>query len=239
MDSYLLITNTTCLSEANANVSVIKSFNELGYYDLYVISRILYFTTMTELTLVKRLFSNYYLGRYCKYEAHCDKEEAEGALMMQMAKFAFFSWLPDLPENDFGTSLANHVISYVGFKGKEGFDTFVKATLGVDWGDNWLHHFALEDNVFESPHPNEDDVVERPHPNDLMRIFIPNYAGKKTWTYNNTIPRNFTRMAKLLLYSGFTKSYAREKKISVSDVVKLELNNYPYLLRDDFIVRNH
>ena len=178
---------------------------------------------MNELRLVTRLFSDYYLSKWCKYEAHCDKEEIKGALKLQLAKFAFFSWLPDLPEDNFGTTLANYVTSYAGDRGKEGFNTFVKTTLG----DDWLQQFAVK-----------DDIINWPHPFHLMRLFVPNHYGKPQTSNHNSMPRNVTKMAKLLLYSGFVEAYAKQKDISVSDIVKKELVNYPYMLKDNFTVRD-
>ena len=176
---------------------------------------------MTELTLKKRLFTNYYLSKWCKYEAHCDRNEVEHNLMLWLAKFAFFSWLPDLPEDDFGTTLADYMNAFAGDRGKEGFNTFVTTTLG----DDWLRQFSIK-----------DDDIYRPHPFHLMRLFVSNYANTHRWAYHNSMPRNVSKMAKLLMYPSFAASYAKQKDISVIDTVKQELNKYPYKTKDNFSV---
>ena len=226
LNGYLLFTNTTCLQEANANITVIQSFNGLGHYDLYVISRILYYGyTMSEVTLAKRLFSNYYLSKWCKYEAYCNKTEVEGALMLWMAKFAFISWLPNMPEDNFGTILADYPEVYMGEKGKEGYDTLFRAVLG----DDWLKLFFPWDEASQWPHPfdvMQHFLVRR----DQLYLPLTNYDNK-------TLQRNVTNLAKLLIYPSYAEALAKLENASVIDIVKRDLENYPYVLKDNLTVR--
>ena len=175
---------------------------------------------MSGLTMMKRFFGTFYLKSWCKNEAQCDIKQIKMRLMLWLAKFAFFSWLPDLPEEDFGTTLAGYVQDYLGEEGKEGFDTFVKVTLG----DSWLMHFHLNDYQMTLPHPS-----------NLMQIFVP-YSLFNPLVDLNSMPRNVPRLAKLLLYKGFVESVAKRDGISVRDVVKKELANYPYTVKDNFTV---
>ena len=169
---------------------------------------------------MKRFFGKFYLKSWCENEAHCDMKEIKMHLMLWLAKFAFFSWLPDLPEKDFGRTLAGYVQDYVGEEGKEGFDTFVKVTLG----DSWLKHFHLNDYQ-----------IKLPHPSNIMQIFVP-YSLFNPLVDLNSMPRNVPRLAKLLLYKGFVESVAKRDGISVRDMVKKELRTYPYTVKDNFTV---
>ena len=177
---------------------------------------------MSPFTLAIRLFSDHYLSRWCKYEAHCDKPEVEKTLMLWMAKFAFISWLPDLPEDDFGTLLANYAENYVGDQGKEGYITLFRAVLG----DDWLKHFF-----------RWDDVASWPHPFYVMQHFVKKPRKHLPLDNNNTMPRNVTNMAKLLIYPSFVQALAKLENTSVIDIVKRELVNYPYVLKDNLTVR--
>ena len=53
--------------------------------------------------------------------------------MLWIAKFAFFSWLPNLPEHKFGTIMSSYVDDYVGERAVEGLGTFIASALGEDW----------------------------------------------------------------------------------------------------------
>ena len=178
---------------------------------------------MTEVTLNKRLFSSHYLSKWCKYEAHCDKTEVEKTLMLWLAKFAFLSWLPNLPEEDFGTILANYPEDYEGDRGKEGYNNLFRTVLG----DDWLKHFFKRDGS------------NWPHPFLVMQHFV-----KKTIfrlplvNNNNTMPRNVTNMAKLLIYPSVVQAFAKLENTSVIDIIKRELDNYPYMLKDNLTVRD-
>ena len=178
---------------------------------------------MTEVTLNMRLFSNYYLSKWCKYEAHCDKTEVEKTLMLWLAKFAFISWLPALPEDDFGTILANYAEDYEGDLGKEGYNTLFKAVLG----DDWLTHFPRWDITYDN----------WPHPFFVMQHFVKETVFTLPLVNNYTMPRNITNMAKLLIFPSFVRASAKLRDTSVMDVVKMELDNYPYKLKENFTVR--
>ena len=181
---------------------------------------------MNEFRLVTRLFSDHYLSKWCKYEAHCDKKEVERTLMLWLAKFAFLSWLPNLPEEDFGTILANYPEDYVGDQGNEGYNTIFRAVLG----DDWMKHFSKE---------YEYELSAWPHPFYVMQHFV-----KNTIFYlplvnnNNTMPRNVTNMAKLLIYPSVVQAFAKLENTSVIDIVKRELDIYPYMLKDNLTVRD-
>ena len=182
---------------------------------------------MSEVTLVKRLFSNYYLSKWCEYEAYCSKTEAEIFLMIWMAKFAFISWLPNLPEDNFGTILANYLANYEGLKGKEGYYTLFGAALG----DDWLNHFFLW-----------NEVSKWPHPFNVMQHFVitPSVPASSLSLINNlnkTLPRNVTNMARLLIYPSYVQALAKLEDTSVLDIVKRDLENHPYVLKDNFTVR--
>ena len=180
---------------------------------------------MSEVTLVKRLFSNYYLSKWCKYEAYCNKTEVEGALMLWMAKFAFISWLPNMPDNNFGTILADYPEIYEGEKGKEGYDTLFRAVLG----DDWLNHFLLR-----------DDATQWPHPFDVMQHFIvrrdESYLPLTNYD-NKTLLRNVTNLAKFLIYPSYVQAIAKLENTSIIEIVKRDLENYPYALKDNLTVR--
>ena len=175
------------------------------------------------MTMRTRFFSTKYLGSWCENEAQCDSNEIKIKLMLWLAKFAFFSWLPDLPEHDFGTTLASFVQDFIGEKGKDGFNTFV----GAAFGDNWLKHFKMKDGQ-----------MKRPHPSNIMQLFVPSPAFSPPSVDLNSLPRNFTKLSKLLLYQGFVKAKSKmEGMSSGSGFVEEKLNLYPYTLKENSNVR--
>ena len=168
-----------------------------------------------------RFFSDKYLDSWCKNEAQCNSKNIKINLMLWLAKFAFFSWLPDLPEHDFGTTLASFVENFIGKKGIEGFNTL----LGVVFGDAWLQHFEMNDSQMRCPHPS-----------NIMQLFVPSPSYPPPSVDLNSMPRNFTKLAKLLLYQAYVK--ARSKKGTMSSDHGLELNFYPYTMRENLNVRS-
>ena len=49
--------------------------------------------------------------------------------------------------------------------------------------------------------------------------------------------RNITNMAKLFVYPSYVHSYAKLMDASVIDIVKRELANFPYQLKENLTVR--
>ena len=84
-------------------------------------------------------------------------------------------------------------------------------------------------------HHQKQVLKEWPHPLNIMRFFVPH-----TWVHTNTprfVPRNISALSKLLMYPTFVKWKSHAYGISTSDVLKRELNLYPYTQRNDFVVR--
>ena len=174
---------------------------------------------MSATTMRTRFFSTMYLDSWCKNEAHCDSKDIKINLMLWLAKFAFFSWLPDLPEHDFGTTLASFVEDYLGDKGKEGFDTFA----GAAFGDSWFKHVKMKDYQ-----------MRRPHPSNIMQLFVPSPAVSPPSIDLSSMPRNFTRFAKLFMYQGFITSQSKMDGVpSGNGLAEEDLKIYPYPVRNN------
>ena len=78
--------------------------------------------------------------------------------------------------------------------------------------------------------------IKQPHPLNVMQLFVP-HPLFLPWLNLNSMPRNATLMAKLFLYSGYVEAISKQGGISAEDIVKQELERFPYKLKDMFIVR--
>ena len=76
-----------------------------------------------------------------------------------------------------------------------------------------------------------------PHPFFVMQHFVKETIFTLPLVNNITMPRNITNMAKLLIFPSFVRASAKLRDTSVMDVVKMELDNYPYKLKENFTVR--
>ena len=125
-----------------------------------------------------------------------------------------------MPEDHFGTILANYPMEYEEDKGKEGYDTLFKAVLG----DDWLNHFIPR-----------NDTSKWPHPFNVMQHFVRIHTADLSFTNydNKTLIRNVTNLAKLLIYPSYVQALAKLEDASVMDIVKRDLDNYPYVLKDN------
>ena len=193
-----------------------------------MISRVLYYTKISVQTLAMRLFSTRYLDKWCKEEADCDTREIIEGLMMWISKLAVFSWLPNLPEHDFGTIMANIVSDYKNSHGKLGFDSFFEPIFGT----LGFKHFKLEAWA-KRPHPM--NVV--PHPLNVVQLLVPNPVNQEFRFNTSIIPRNISGLAKFLLFPSYVETRAKINGISGNDVIKNELDLFPYTSRANFIVR--
>ena len=200
---------------------------------------------MSAWTLQIRFFSDYYLSRWCRNEGNCDPEEVKKHLMLWIARFAFFSWLPDLPEQKFGTIMSSSVDDYVGKRATEGSSTFIKSAFGEDW----VEYFQNSNQVarkkrgslsFSDEKPgvmrSQNQNIQQPHPLNLMQLFVPNPLPSP-FINLTSMPRNVSKMVKFFLFSGYAEAISKQKNISVADIVRQELERFPYELKDTFIVR--
>ena len=183
------------------------------------------------MTLQRRFFSQYYLSRWCRNEGNCDPEQVKNHLQMWIAGFAFFSWLPDLPEQQFGTTLSSFVHDFVGDQALNGINTFVTSAFGPEW----IKHFQIIQSIRDTMEFDN----KQPHPSNLVQMFIPYPTITQPWVNLTSMPRNITLMTKFLLYSGYMESVSKHYSTSKDDVVKTELGRFPYRLRETYKVRIH
>ena len=198
---------------------------------------------MSEGTLMIRFFSDYYLDKWCKYEIECNPDTIKKHLMLWIAKFAFFSWLPELPDPKFGRTMSSFPYEFVGERAKEGFSTFITSALG----ENWLEYFQndYKDSrkrrslVYQDVSDARDQhQITQPHPLALMELFVPKPLPLPPVNLT-TMPRNSTLLTKLLLYSGYVEAISKQDNTSADDVVKQELKRFPYKVKGMFIVRGY
>jgi hypothetical protein len=85
-----------------------------------------------------------------------------------LLKFAFFSWLPNLPETDFGKTISSYATSY---DNATGFDKMITTVFGTD--KTFTFHV---ESVKES----------WPHPAELLQFLIPRGYFRLNAYYNMT-----------------------------------------------------
>jgi hypothetical protein len=139
------------------------------------------------------------MKRWCKRINICTQEKISIMIRNWILKFIFFSWLPNLPEKNFGTMVASIVTSY---DNKDGFDYMMKSVFG-DKGSIGL--------------VTNPDAELWPHAAELMQLFIPSaiyiipkivswdkgrYTYLKTFPLDN-VPRNVPGLAKLFLFPTY------------------------------------
>ena len=54
---------------------------------------------------------------------------------------------------------------------------------------------------------------------------------------NKTLLRNVTNLAKFLIYPSYVQAIAKLENTSIIEIVKRDLENYPYALKDNLTVR--
>ena len=130
------------------------------------------------------------------------------------------------------TSEKNCILESAGPWYPPGYEHFLKAVLGHQGTDYfrvieeknraWFHPMHL--TQFFAPTPIPQTAVwsgHHPEKTDFSRVF-----------------RNITGLSKLLLYPTYARAKARDLSIALTDVVKEELNTFPYTQQDNFKVKN-
>jgi hypothetical protein len=161
--------------------------------------------------------STKYVKEWCIRIGTCNEEKISVMIKKWILKFIFFSWLPNLPEENFGTMVASIVASY---DNQDGFNYMIKSVLG-DEGSIGL--VAVPD----------DELW--PHPAELMQLFIPRAIPKKFPCMDN-VPRNVPGLAKLFLCSSYVERQASSSGKSPIEVIKEEVGKFGYPRKQTFVV---
>ena len=206
---------------------------------------------MTDVQFRKRLFSTKYLEKWCEQEekSNCDTREVVDGLMTWLAKLSFLIWLPRIPGNNFGTLIASHVNDYAGDGAKEGFESFLEAVFGQQEPNYYFH--ISEDIDLKYHGYGKDGEAVWSHPSNMMQNFVPYPPWTRKMAYQDLtkiypglplnesafIPRNISGLSKLLLYPAFVRASTEANGISIPDVIKGDVERFPYTRQANFIVR--
>jgi hypothetical protein len=149
----------------------------------------------------------------------CTQEKISIMIRKWILKFIFFSWLPNLPEQYFGTIVASIVTSY---DNKDGFDNMIKSVLGDKGSFGWVA--VLDAELW-------------PHPAEIMQLFIPSaiYSNPKTVSLD-TVPRNVPGLAKLFLFPTYVERQASTSGMSPTEVIDAEVDKFGYTRKQTFVV---
>ncbi len=109
----LLFTNTTCLVDAGATNATLASFAKLDYFDVYILSLVLNqkwrpYRWLGEFHLKKYFIkpSDFKMKKWCADTGTCTFEDLRRQLRVWILRLSFMAWLPNLPEENFGTTMA-------------------------------------------------------------------------------------------------------------------------------------
>jgi hypothetical protein len=188
------------LLDGNISTSTADMFDTFSMYDWYILSNLLRSKSSIRASKLRMFFgSTKYVKSWCKIIGKCTMGGVEKMTRRWILKYAFFSWLPNLPENNFGTTVASIVSSY---DNKAGFDALM---TGV---------FGKEGSVRLVQAPNDK---QWPHAAELMQFFIPSsiYSTSSKFALQN-LTRDVPGLAKLLLFSTFVRSQGRHSPIFLS-----------------------
>jgi hypothetical protein len=209
------------MGDMNVSNSTLDMFNMLSIHDYYILCTTLGRSRLSFTTLNLRRFFNSkkYVTRWCKMIGICNHDQISIMIRRWILKFIFFSWLPNLPEENFGTMVASIVTSY---DNKDGFDYMIKSVFG-DKGSIGL--------------VTNPDAKLWPHAAELMQLFIPSaiYSNSKTVFLDN-VPRNVPGLAKLFLFPTYVERKASSSGKSPTEVIEAEVEKFGYSKKQKFVV---
>jgi hypothetical protein len=208
------------MEDMNVSTTTLDLFNTLSMYDRYIVCNSVRSQYGISTRRLKKDFaSTTKVKRWCKMIGTCTEEKISIMIRKWILKFIFFSWLPNLPVENFGTMVASMVTSY---DNKDGFEYMIKSILG-DKGSIGL--------------VTKPDAEMWPHAADLMQYFIPSaiYSYHKTFSLDN-VPRNVPGLAKLFLFPTYVESQASTLGMSPTEVIKAEVGKFGCSKKQTFVV---
>jgi hypothetical protein len=217
---YLWLSNTSCMRDMNVSTPTLDMLNMLSMYDHYIVCKLLKSRSGISSSRLRKYFGDIrIMTSWCKRIGTCTPGKISKMIRKWILKLIFISWLPNLPEENFGTMVSSIVTSY---DNKDGFDYLIKSVLEDKGGIGLV---AVP------------DAKLWPHATEIMQLFIPSaiYSNSKPFLLDD-VPRNVPGLAKLFLFPTFVARKASALAMSPVEVIKAEIDKFGYSIRQTFVV---